>query len=89
MTSDRSRLVISEDRYYLDQVSDCLARAALPSIMAGIKLAAGTGLIPIAIFRDGCANDGIRFMIWHARQVSGGRRHACRLPVIAILGFVF
>jgi len=31
--------------------------------MAGIKLAAGAGLILIVIFRNGCANDGIRFMI--------------------------
>jgi hypothetical protein len=55
--------------------------------MAGITLAAGAGLILIAMFRNGCANDGIRFMIW--RQVLAVDGLYVGLPDIAILGLVF
>jgi hypothetical protein len=53
----------ASDHFPRCQPSPVRPRAALPSIMARIKLAAGMGLILIAIFRNGCANDGIRLMI--------------------------
>jgi NitT/TauT family transport system permease protein len=62
---------------------------ALPSIMAGVKLAAGMGLILIAISEMVASNDGIGFMIWNAWQVLTVDTMYVGLLVIAILGFVF
>jgi len=57
--------------------------------MAGVKLAAGMGLILIAISEMVAANDGIGFMIWSAWQVLTVDTMYVGLLVIAILGFVF
>ena len=92
--------VVNLDRIYLDvghnfrasrwQVFRTIALpGALPSIMAGIKLAAGMGLILIAISEMVAANDGIGFMIWNAWQVLTVDTMYVGLLVIAILGFVF
>jgi ABC-type nitrate/sulfonate/bicarbonate transport system permease component len=62
---------------------------ALPSIMAGIKLAIGMGLILIAISEMVAANDGIGYMIWNSWQVLSVDTMYVGLLVIAILGFVF
>jgi NitT/TauT family transport system permease protein len=66
--------VVNLDRIYLDvghnfrasrwQVFRTIALpGAFPSIMAGVKLAAGMGLILIAISEMVAASDGIGFMI--------------------------
>jgi ABC-type nitrate/sulfonate/bicarbonate transport system permease component len=92
--------VVNLDRIYLDvghnfragkwQVFRTIALpGALPSIMAGIKLAAGMGLILIAISEMVAADDGIGFMIWNAWQVLTVDTMYVGLLVIAILGFVF
>ena len=92
--------VVNLDRIYLDvghnfraskwQVFRTIALpGALPSIMAGIKLAMGMGLILIAISEMVAANDGIGFMIWNAWQVLTVDTMYVGLLVIAILGFVF
>lgn len=92
--------VVNLDRIYLDvghnfrasrwQVFRTVALpGALPSIMAGIKLAVGMGLILIAISEMVAANDGIGFMIWNAWQVLTVDTMYVGLLVIAILGFVF
>jgi NitT/TauT family transport system permease protein len=92
--------VVNLDRIYLDvghnfrasrwQVFRTIALpGALPSIMAGIKLAAGMGLILIAISEMVAANDGIGFMIWNAWQVLTVDTMYVGLLVIALLGFVF
>lgn len=92
--------VVNLDRIYLDvghnfrasrwQVFRTIALpGALPSIMAGIKLAAGMGLILIAISEMVASNDGIGFMIWNAWQVLTVDTMYVGLLVIAILGFVF
>jgi ABC-type nitrate/sulfonate/bicarbonate transport system permease component len=92
--------VVNLDRIYLDvghnfragrwQVFRTIALpGALPSIMAGIKLAVGMGLILIAISEMVAANDGIGFMIWNAWQVLTVDTMYVGLLVIAILGFVF
>ncbi|MGM5024105.1 ABC transporter permease [Tardiphaga sp. 367_B4_N1_1] len=62
---------------------------ALPSIMAGVKLAVGMGLILIAISEMVAANDGIGFMIWNAWQVLTVDTMYVGLLVIAVLGFLF
>ena len=62
---------------------------ALPSIMAGVKLAAGKGLILIAISEMVAATHGIGFMIWNARQVFTVDIMYVGLIIIAILGFIF
>ena len=92
--------VVNLDRIYLDvghnfragkwQVFRTIALpGALPSIMAGIKLAAGMGLILIAISEMVASDDGIGFMIWNAWQVLTVDTMYVGLLVIAILGFVF
>jgi NitT/TauT family transport system permease protein len=92
--------VVNLDRIYLDvghnfrasrwQVFRTIALpGALPSIMAGIKLAVGMGLILIAISEMVAANDGIGFMIWNAWQVLTVDTMYVGLLLIAILGFVF
>lgn len=62
---------------------------ALPSIMAGVKLAMGMGLILIAISEMVAASDGIGYMIWNAWQVLTVDTMYVGLLVIALLGFVF
>ncbi len=62
---------------------------ALPSIMAGIKLAMGMGLILIAISEMVAAQNGIGFMIWNAWQVLTVDTMYVGLLVIAVLGFLF
>jgi NitT/TauT family transport system permease protein len=61
---------------------------ALPSIMAGIKLGIGMGLILIAISEMVGAKTGIGFMIWDAWQVLSVETMYVGLVVISILGFV-
>jgi NitT/TauT family transport system permease protein len=61
---------------------------ALPSIMAGVKLGIGMGLILIAIAEMVGAKTGIGFMIWDAWQVLSVENMYVGLIVISILGFV-
>jgi NitT/TauT family transport system permease protein len=61
---------------------------ALPSIMAGIKLGIGMGLILIAISEMVGSKNGIGFMIWDAWQVLSVETMYVGLVVISILGFV-
>ncbi|HEY0218322.1 MAG TPA: ABC transporter permease [Afipia sp.] len=92
--------VVGLDRIYLDvghnykasrwQVFRTIALpGALPSIMAGIKLAAGMALILIAISEMVAANDGIGYMIWNSWQVLTVDTMYVGLLVIAVLGFIF
>jgi NitT/TauT family transport system permease protein len=62
---------------------------ALPSIMAGIKLGVGMGLILIVIAELTGANSGIGYMIWNAWQVLSVETMYVGLLLIAVLGFVF
>jgi NitT/TauT family transport system permease protein len=62
---------------------------ALPSIMSGIKLGIGMGLILIAIAEMVGAKSGIGFMIWDAWQVLSVETMYVGLLVISLLGFVF
>lgn len=62
---------------------------ALPSIMAGIKLAMGMGLILIALSEMVASNDGVGYMIWNAWQVLTVDTMYVGLTVIAVLGFIF
>lgn len=61
---------------------------ALPSIMAGIKLGIGMGLILIAIAEMVGAKNGIGFMIWDAWQILSVESMYVGLIVISILGFL-
>jgi ABC-type nitrate/sulfonate/bicarbonate transport system permease component len=61
---------------------------ALPSIMAGVKLGVGMGLILIAIAEMVGAKTGIGFMIWDAWQVLSVETMYVGLIVISILGFL-
>lgn len=61
---------------------------AMPSIMAGIKLGVGMGLILIAISEMVGAKTGIGFMIWDAWQVLSVENMYVGLVAIAILGFL-
>lgn len=92
--------VVNLDKIYLDvghnykadrwQVFKTIALpGALPSIMAGIKLAAGMALILIAISEMVAANDGIGYMIWNSWQVLTVDTMYVGLLVIAVLGFIF
>lgn len=92
--------VANIDRIYLDvgqnyranrwQVFRTIALpGALPSIMAGVKLAVGMGLILIAISEMVAASDGIGYMIWNAWQVLTVDTMYVGLLVIAVLGFLF
>jgi ABC-type nitrate/sulfonate/bicarbonate transport system permease component len=92
--------VVNLDRIYLDvghnfragkwQVFGTMALlGALPSIMAGVKLAARMGLILIAFSEMVAANDGIGFMIWNAWQELTVDTMYVGLLVIAVLGFIF
>jgi len=61
---------------------------ALPSIMAGMKLGIGMGLILIVIAEMVGSKTGIGFMIWDAWQVLSVETMYVGLIVISILGFV-
>jgi ABC-type nitrate/sulfonate/bicarbonate transport system permease component len=61
---------------------------ALPSIMAGIKLGIGMGLILIAIAEMVGAKNGIGFMIWDAWQILSVETMYVGLIVISLLGFL-
>lgn len=61
---------------------------ALPSIMAGIKLGIGMGLILIAIAEMVGAKNGIGFMIWDAWQILSVETMYVGLIVISLLGFM-
>jgi ABC-type nitrate/sulfonate/bicarbonate transport system permease component len=61
---------------------------AMPSIMAGIKLGVGMGLILIAISEMVGAKTGIGYMIWDAWQVLSVETMYVGLLVISILGFL-
>jgi ABC-type nitrate/sulfonate/bicarbonate transport system permease component len=91
--------VLQIDRIYLDVGKNFRASrwqtfrtialpGALPSIMAGIKLGIGMGLILIAISEMVGAKTGIGFMIWDAWQVLSVETMYVGLVVISILGFV-
>jgi ABC-type nitrate/sulfonate/bicarbonate transport system permease component len=91
--------VLQIDRIYIDVGKNFRASrwqtfrtialpGALPSIMAGIKLGIGMGLILIAISEMVGAKTGIGFMIWDAWQVLSVETMYVGLVVISILGFV-
>ncbi|WP_151446656.1 ABC transporter permease [Lacisediminimonas profundi] len=91
--------VLQIDRIYLDvgknfgasrwQTFRTIALpGAMPSIMAGIKLGVGMGLILIAIAEMVGAKTGIGFMIWDAWQVLSVEIMYVGLVMIAILGFL-
>lgn len=61
---------------------------ALPSIMAGLKLGVGMGLILIAISEMVGAQNGLGFMIWNAWQTLSVETMYVGLVVIAVIGFV-
>jgi NitT/TauT family transport system permease protein len=92
--------VVQIDKIYLDvgknfrasrlQVFRTIALpGAMPSIMAGVKLGVGMGLILIAISEMIGAQQGIGFMIWNAWQILSVETMYVGLMVIAVLGFVF
>jgi NitT/TauT family transport system permease protein len=62
---------------------------AMPSIVAGVKLGVGMGLILIAIAEMIGAKSGLGFMIWNAWQILAVETMYVGLVVIALLGFVF
>jgi NitT/TauT family transport system permease protein len=62
---------------------------ALPSVMAGIKLGVGLGLILIVIAELTGADSGIGYMIWNAWQILSVETMYVGLLLIALLGFLF
>jgi ABC-type nitrate/sulfonate/bicarbonate transport system permease component len=60
---------------------------AMPSIITGIKLGIGMGLILIAIAEMVGAKNGIGFMIWDAWQILSVETMYVGLIVISLLGF--
>lgn len=62
---------------------------ALPSILAGVKLGVGMGLILIVIAEMIGAKTGIGYMIWNAWQILTVDTMYVGLLVVAILGYVF
>lgn len=62
---------------------------AMPSIVAGIKLGVGMGLILIAIAEMIGAESGLGYMIWNAWQILAVETMYVGLVVIALLGFAF
>lgn len=60
---------------------------ALPSILAGIKIGIGMGLILIVIAEMVGAKTGVGFMIWDAWQILSVETMYVGLIVISILGF--
>ncbi len=61
---------------------------ALPSILAGVQLGVGMGLILITIAEMIGANSGIGFMIWRAWQTLSVETMYVGLLTIAVLGYV-
>lgn len=61
---------------------------AMPSIMTGIELGAGLGLILIAIAEMMGAQEGIGFMIWNAWQLFSVETMYVGIFVIAVMGYV-
>ncbi|WP_079127741.1 ABC transporter permease [Streptomyces sp. TP-A0874] len=61
---------------------------AMPSIMTGIELGAGLGLILIAIAEMVGAESGLGFMIWNAWQLYSVETMYVGLLVIALIGYV-
>lgn len=62
---------------------------ALPSIVAGVKLGVGMGLILIVIAEMIGAESGLGYMIWNSWQILAVENMYVGLVVIALLGFVF
>lgn len=60
---------------------------AMPSIMTGVELGAGLGLILIAIAEMVGAQTGLGFMIWNAWQLYSVETMYVGLLVVALLGF--
>jgi NitT/TauT family transport system permease protein len=61
---------------------------AMPSIMTGVELGAGLGLILIAIAEMVGAQSGLGFMIWNAWQLYSVQTMYVGLLVIAVIGYV-
>jgi NitT/TauT family transport system permease protein len=92
--------VVQIDKIYLDvgknfkasrwQVFRTIALpGAMPSIMTGVKLGVGMGLILIAISEMIGAKEGIGYMIWNAWQILTVESMYVGLATIAMLGFMF
>lgn len=61
---------------------------AMPSIMTGIELGAGLGLILIAIAEMVGADSGLGYMIWNAWQLYSVETMYVGLLVIAVIGYL-
>lgn len=61
---------------------------ALPTIMTGVKLGVGLGLVLIAIAEMVGAKSGLGFMIWNAWETFAVEKMYVGLFVIALIGFV-
>jgi len=61
---------------------------AMPSIMTGIELGAGLGLILIALAEMVGAESGLGFMIWNAWELFKVESMYVGIMVIAVIGFV-
>jgi len=61
---------------------------ALPSIMSGVKLGVGMGLVLIAISEMTGADSGLGYMIWNSWQILSVETMYVGLILIAILGAV-
>lgn len=61
---------------------------AMPTIMTGVELGAGLGLILIAIAEMVGAQSGLGFMIWNAWQLYSVETMYVGLLVIAVIGYV-
>lgn len=62
---------------------------AMPSIVTGVELGAGMGLIMLVIIEMlGGATEGIGFMIWNAWQLLAVERMYVGLLIVAVIGFV-
>ncbi|MCU1564968.1 MAG: taurine transporter permease [Arthrobacter sp.] len=60
---------------------------AMPSIMTGIELGAGLGLILIAIAEMMGAQEGLGFMIWNAWQLFSVETMYVGIFIIAVIGY--
>lgn len=60
---------------------------AMPSIMTGVELGTGLGLILIAIAEMVGAKDGLGFMIWNAWELYSVETMYVGLLVIAVIGY--
>ena len=61
---------------------------AMPSIMTGIELGAGLGLILIAIAEMMGAQEGLGYMIWNAWQLFSVETMYVGIFVIAVMGYI-